>query len=213
MLWDGSLVFAPLDFRHLGVMQQELARLGDHLLHVSVGFGERMRFVDRRGTRRPAIRRSLEEGCLPIPHVETREGDFAWHETVFAQSLGRRPEEAMGPPPDDMLVVEVMFRVRNGGAAAAGTSQAHLWLHLGDTSQAKFGYKAQMGGELGKELAHRFEPPLGLVDGRVGGGGEQGKAVRRFCARPARATHVACRRCEAMAGDPWRLGVTKGGCL
>ena len=63
VLWDGSLVFGPLSFRELTVMQKETAPLGDNLLHVAVGYGEPMRWIDRRGTRNPAIRslRFLDE--------------------------------------------------------------------------------------------------------------------------------------------------------
>ena len=39
VMWDGALVFGPLSFRELKVMQQEMAPLGNHLLHVSFGFG------------------------------------------------------------------------------------------------------------------------------------------------------------------------------
>src|SRR5689334_14043360 len=74
VLWDGGLVFGPLDFRGLEVMKQELAPLGDEALHVSVAFGDPPRFVDRQGSASPQIRRWLDEGCLPIPTVETKEG-------------------------------------------------------------------------------------------------------------------------------------------
>ena len=76
VMWDGALVFGPLGFRWLKVMQQEIAPLGNHYLHVSFGYGEPMRLVDRKGTNSPSIRRGLEGGRLPIPHVETRDGDL-----------------------------------------------------------------------------------------------------------------------------------------
>src|SRR5512138_1792532 len=46
--WDGSLVFGPLvpSFR-TGHLRDEIAPLGDNLMHVSIGFGEKMRFADR----------------------------------------------------------------------------------------------------------------------------------------------------------------------
>jgi hypothetical protein len=39
VMWDGALVFGPLGFRELKVMQKEVAPLGNNLLEVSVGFG------------------------------------------------------------------------------------------------------------------------------------------------------------------------------
>jgi hypothetical protein len=80
VVWDGSLAIP----------------LSSSPLHVSVGFGEPLHFVDRRGTGHPAVRRSLEEGRLPIAHIDTRHGHCAWHETVFAHLLGRKPGRACG---------------------------------------------------------------------------------------------------------------------
>jgi len=164
VMWDGSLVFGPLGFRDVPEVADEAAPLGNNLLHLSVGYGDPMRFVDRHGTNSPAIRRSLEDGRLPIPHLETREGGFTWRETVFAHLLGRKPEEGMQPRPDDVLVVHVRFAVRNTGQAA---STAHLWLHFGDVNQVHLGYKCGMGDELGGALAHRFKAPLGLFETKV----------------------------------------------
>ena len=53
VMWDGALLFGPLGFRELKVMQQEIAPLGNHYLHVSFGYGEPMRLVDRQGTNSP----------------------------------------------------------------------------------------------------------------------------------------------------------------
>ena len=93
VMWDGALVFGPLGFRELKVMQQEIAPLGNHYLHVSFGYGEPMRLVDRQGTNSPSIRRSIEGGRLPIPSIETRDGDLAWTETVFAHLLDRPADQ------------------------------------------------------------------------------------------------------------------------
>jgi hypothetical protein len=163
VLWDGSLVFGSL-FRGAPAIQEELAPLGDNLLHLSVAYGDPMRFLDRRGRGSPDIRRRLEDGRLPIPHIETSDGDLLWQETVFAHLLGRRLKEGMRPRPDDMLAVHVLFKVRN---AAGSPRPAHLWLHFGDTSQVTFFYKTAVGENLGKELAHRFQPPFGLLGGKV----------------------------------------------
>jgi hypothetical protein len=164
VLWDGSLVFGPLGFRELKVMQAETADLGDNLLHVSVAFGEPPHFADRKGTNAPAIRRWLGDGRLPIPTVETPDGDLVWRETVFAHLLGRKAEDGMTPEPGDVLVTHALFRVTN---TSKTPQQAHLWLHLGDTSQVHFGYKCGVGEDVAPAIAHRFEAPLGLLGERV----------------------------------------------
>jgi hypothetical protein len=164
VLWDGSPVFGPLGFRELKVMQKEMAPLGDHLLHVAVGYGEPMRFVDRRGTRHPAIQRSLEDGRLPIPHVRTQEGRFLWDEMVFATLADRQPAEGLQPKADDVLAVCTRFRVQNTGDQAG---LARLWLHFGDTSDVQFGYKCTVTPEPGPAIAHRLDGPFGLLGDRV----------------------------------------------
>jgi hypothetical protein len=164
VLWDGALVFGPLGFRELKVMQAETAPLGDNLLHLSVGFGEPMRFADRKGTGSPEVLRSLEEGRLPIPHVSTADGDLRWEEVVFAHLLGRSMAEAMPPRPDDALVVHARFTVRNAGPAAR---TGRLWLHFGTTSAVQLGYKCAQKDDLAPAIGHRFEAPLGLVGDRV----------------------------------------------
>ncbi len=67
VMWDGGVVVGSLAFLELNVMKQEVAPLGNNRLHLSVGYGETMKFFDRRGAGNPAIRRWLEEGRLPIP--------------------------------------------------------------------------------------------------------------------------------------------------
>ncbi|GMV96166.1 MAG: hypothetical protein AMXMBFR83_05340 [Phycisphaerae bacterium] len=160
VLWDGSLLFGP---QWRGV-EAEVAPLGDNLLHLCVGFGERMRFLDRVGTNAPAIRRSLEGGRLPVPTVESRDGDLLWRETVFAHLLDRRPEEGLDPKAGDVLVTHALFSVRNGGYARR---TGHLWLYVGDASKVNLGYKAHALPELGKPLPHRLEDGLGIVGGKV----------------------------------------------
>ncbi|MGD0226782.1 MAG: hypothetical protein ABSF71_31010 [Terriglobia bacterium] len=164
VLWDGSLLFGPIGMRDNSALQKETARLGNNLLHVSIGYGDLLRFLDRRGTGNPAIQRKLEEGCLPIPHVESKDGNLIWVETVFAHLLGRGLEEGMNPRPEDMLITHALFRVRNPSRSA---KLARLWLHFGDTSQVMLGYKAAEGDELSHALAHRFEPPFGMFEGKV----------------------------------------------
>ncbi len=160
VMWDGALVFGPLDFRQLKVMQAELAPLGETRLHLSVGFGQPMRLVDRQGTANPALRRELEEGRLPIPRVVTQDGGLAWEETVFAHLLGRALDEGMKPRADDMLVVHALFRAKNTGFAHRS---AHLWLHFGDTSQVHLGYKCAQLPDLAPPLDHAYQTPFGLV--------------------------------------------------
>ena len=164
VMWDGSLVFGPLGFRYLGVMQREVAPLGSNLLHVSVGFGDPMRFVDRKGTNRPGLRRWLEDGRVPIPHVETRDGWLVWDQCVFAHLLGRDFAEGMSPRNDDTLVAHSTFTVRNTGSEPA---VGHLWLHFGDTSQVWLGYKCGMGAELAPPIDDAFVAPLGVVGDEV----------------------------------------------
>jgi len=164
VMWDGALVFGPLDFRQLKVMQAELAPLGDNRLHVSVGYGDPMRLVDRRGTGHPAIRRSLEQGRLPIPHVITQDRDLCWDQTVFAHLLDRGLDAGMNPGSNDVLVVQADFHVRNTGQARR---TGHLWLHFGDTSQVRLGYKCGQGDELAPPIAHRYQAPFGLVGDQV----------------------------------------------
>ncbi len=113
------------------------------------------------GIESPAIQRSLEGGRLPIPHIQTHDGDLLWTETVFAHLLDRRLEEGMNPSPDDMLVVHAKFQVKNRSASA---SVGHLWLHFGDTTDITFGYKGGRGDELGDAYPQRFEPPLGILE-------------------------------------------------
>jgi hypothetical protein len=138
VLWDGGLLFGPIDFRGLSVMKQELEPLGDAALHVSVAFGDPPRFVDRQGSASPQIRRWLDDGCLPIPAVVTTDGGFTWNEQVFARLLDRPCERDPKPRPDDVLVVFARFDATNSGAALA---TAHLTLHFGETSSIHYGYK------------------------------------------------------------------------
>jgi hypothetical protein len=90
VMWDGALVFGPLDFRQLKVMQAELAPLGETRLHVSVGLGQPMWLVDRPGTANPMLRRFLENGRLPIPHVVTASKLIDHYELLpgFLRQLG-----------------------------------------------------------------------------------------------------------------------------
>ena len=164
VLWDGALVVGPLDFRQLKVMQAELAALGENRLHLSVGFGPSMRLPDRQGTASPALRRHLEEGRLPIPHVVTQDSDLEWDELVFAHLLGREMEDGMKPGRGDLLLTHAIFTVRNLGPAQRS---AHLWLHFGDTSKVRLGYKCVQEEQLAPAIPHRYEPPFGWVGEKV----------------------------------------------
>ena len=138
VFWDGAMLFGQTLLRgelyHHPRLADELALagVGNNLLHLSVGFGDSMRLIDREGTNSPPIRKGLQEGRLPIPYVETRDGDLVWHETVFAHLLDRKMEDGMTPRPDDVLVVQARFSVRNAGSARR---TGHLWLHFGDTTR------------------------------------------------------------------------------
>lgn len=158
VLWDGGLVFGPLDFLGLEVMKRELAPLGDAALHVSVAFGDPPRFVDRPGSASPQIRRWLEEGCLPIPTVETREGGFTWRETVFADLIDPLAQTDSPRPVNEPIVVVARFLVTNETSAPA---TAHLTLHFGETGAVHYGYKC---GQLPELAAAK---PVALVGARL----------------------------------------------
>jgi hypothetical protein len=168
VFWDGGMLFGPTLLRgelyHHPRMADEvkLCGVGNNLLHVSVGFGDSMRLVDRGGTNSTAIRKGLQEGRLPIPFVETRDGDLVWHETVFAHLLDRKMEDGMSPRPGDVLVVQAKFTVRNAGSARR---TAHLWLHFGGTSQTRSA--SQQLPELAAAIPHSFEAPFGMMEGKV----------------------------------------------
>jgi hypothetical protein len=163
---DGSLLFGDLlhcgkpfmgtPFPHPEVAAEQ-ARLGRYELHLSIAHGETMRFADRGGTNAPVVRRWLESGRLPIPHIETRDGDLVWEQTVFAHLLGRAPAEGMDPRLDDVLVAHVLVSVRNTGTEPR---QAGLWLHFGDLTAAAI--QAQ-GPTLGGAIDHRFAAPFGFL--------------------------------------------------
>ncbi|MCC6124558.1 MAG: hypothetical protein IT426_06335 [Pirellulales bacterium] len=201
VMWDGAIVLGPLDGRNLKVMQQELAPLGKNFLHLSFGFGEPMRLVDRTGTNNPLIRRSLEGGRHPVPHVETRDGDLAWKETVFAHLLDRPADEWMDAKDNDTLVTHVVFKVKNTGHARR---TGHLWMHFGDTGQVHFGYKCGQSPELGngkiapvigQEISYKFEKPFGRV----------GDGVRFVIPQPSSgelACHEEVKEAQGIGGTP-----------
>jgi hypothetical protein len=164
VFWDGALVFGPLAFRELKVMQDELAPLGETRLHVSALYGSPPRFIDRRGSGDPAIQRSLEDGRCPMPRVVTRDGELLWEERVFAHLLDRRLEDGMDPRPEDVLVVHAIFTVENTGPAPR---EGRLWLHFGDTSHVQLGYKCSQKDDLAPAIEHRYEEPLGWVGDKV----------------------------------------------
>lgn len=164
VLWDGSLVFGPFnEFRATPALAKECAPLGRNLLNVAVGFGNPPRFTQRAGIADANVERRLENGRLPVPCIQTRDGDLLWVETVFAHLLQRNLEEGMSPSLDDVLVVHARFKVRNTGRTP---SVGHLWLHFGDTTDLLFGYKAGRGDELGSAYPQHFESPLGILENR-----------------------------------------------
>jgi len=157
VLWDGSLLFGP--FHH-----HDPEILGENRMHVCIGYGDTMRFIDRRDGNSKAINKQIENGRLPIPIVETTDGDFLWNETVFAHLLDRKPEEGMRPRPDDVLVVHARFKVKNtGNTKKAG----HLWFYFGGIDDTTYGYGCDVKTELGTVIEHTFEAPYGLLDDKV----------------------------------------------
>lgn len=157
VLWDGSLFFGPFHGHNLSL-------LGNNQTHLCVGYGEKTRFIDRRGQGSKSIKRWLEGGRLPIPHIETRDGDLVWHETVFAHLLDRKLEDGMNPKPDDTLVVHARFRVKN---TSQTTSTGHLWLYFGGIDRMRYGYHFSVDPELGKVIQHKFEAPYGVLENKI----------------------------------------------
>ena len=165
VLWDGALLIGPTkEVRNDPIVAKEAASLGNNLLQVSVGYGTPARFTDRTSIRSSMVIRSLEDGRLPIPHIETRDGDLDWKQVVFAHLFGRTPDQGMDPREDDLLVVHARFNVRNDSTQS---ERGSLWLHFGDTSQIQLGYKAGVGDELGPSISHRFDSPYGWVESEV----------------------------------------------
>ena len=192
VMWDGALVFGPLSFRELKVMQQEMAPLGNHLLHVSFGFGAPMRLVNRAGVEHPDVRRGLACGRLPIPYVETRDGDLVWQETVFAHLADTPIDRWQQRNANDSLVIQTRFTVRNRGPAHC---TGHLWMHFGDTSQVQFGYKCRQSPDIGPAIACQFDAPFGRVEG----------GVRYVIPRPLRGElvwHAEVADAQGIAGVP-----------
>ena len=165
VLWDGSIVFGPLgEVRANPAMAKEDAALGLNLLNLTVGYGQPVQFRERAGCGDdPEVTRGLEDGRLPLPYIQTKDGSLVWVERVFGHLLGRKIEDGMDPRSDDVLVVQVRFVVRNRGDAL---SLGHLWLHFGDTSDVTFGYKAGRSDELGPALPHHFASPFGILENR-----------------------------------------------
>ncbi|MFI5386482.1 MAG: hypothetical protein ACHQ50_10225, partial [Fimbriimonadales bacterium] len=160
VIWDGALVFGPLGFTDLKVMRADMTTLGASPMHVSFLYGDPMHFVDRKGTNNPLIRRKLWGGRLPIPTVETRDGDLLWSETVFAHLLGRKMSDGLSPKPSDKLVTHVLMTVANRGY---GRETGHLWVHFGDVSQVAFGYKSRQGPGLSPSIAYDYKAPFAIV--------------------------------------------------
>jgi hypothetical protein len=168
VFWDGALLFGQTLLRgeayHHPRLADEiaLAQLGGNMMHVSVGFGDRMRLLDRAGTNSPGVRKGLREGRLPMPFVESRDGDLVWRETVFAHLLDRKPEEGMDPHPEDVFVAQVKFTVQNTGLSRRN---GHLWLHMGDTTRTRTA--SHQLPELAPAIPHAYEAPFGILDGKV----------------------------------------------
>jgi hypothetical protein len=203
--WDGSLVFGPLEFYDFKVIRDEMAPLGKHVLHVSFGFGEPMRLVDRKGTLDPRVRRWLEQGRLPIPHVETRDGELVWDETVFAHLWNRPMEPWPEPKPGDMLLTHAVFRVRNAGPTRR---TGHLWMHFGDAKQIAFGYKCGQSSKMGEPIEWRFDAPYGRL----------GEGVRFVAPEPRKGTlkvHAEVKSVEGAVGPAknvleWSVPLARG---
>src|SRR5882762_1244888 len=83
VLWNGALFFGPEeDLRKEAAMKEEAAWLGNNSLHISVGYGKEITFPDRLGNGSALVRHSLDQGYLPIPHIQTQHDGLTWDETV-----------------------------------------------------------------------------------------------------------------------------------
>jgi hypothetical protein len=172
VLWNGSVGFGPFGFRkteefpgaRIEKLVEAFGQLGNNRMHLSFAYGSGAKFFDFAGRGGKGIKRGLEEGRLPIPHVVVSDGGLVWEEVAYAHLLGRAMEDGMSPRPDDVLVTHVVFAVRNEGAKA---KPARLWMHFGDASQVWFGYKLHVGNGPGPSVAHSFEAPFGTLEGKV----------------------------------------------
>jgi len=172
VLWNGSVAFGPFGFRKIEEFPgakiekffEAFEQLGNNRMHLSFAFGNSAKFFDFPGRGGKGIERGLEEGRLPIPHVEISDGGLVWEEVVYAHLLGRALADGMDPRPDDVLVTHVLFTVRNENEKAR---PARLWMHFGDASQVWFGYKLHVGNVPGPALTHSFKPPFGMLEGKV----------------------------------------------
>ena len=205
VMWDGALVFGPLGFRELKVMQQEIAPLGNHYLHVSFGYGEPMRLVDRQGTNSPVDPPQHRRGpASDSQHRNPRRRSGLDGDRV-RPSFGRPAEQWLDAKQDDMLVTHAVFRVENAGYAKR---TGHLWMHFGDTGQVQFGYKCQQLPEIGKEIPFKFDAPFGRL----------GDGVRFVIPKPSAGElvcHAEVKDVQGVGGTPknvieWKVPLAPG---
>ena len=202
VLWDGSLVIGPFKYGFWGstfnatAFESEFAALGNNLLRLSPAFGAPPRFHDFRGTGTGSIRRSLDQGRLPIPRVRTFDGELVWDQTVFAHLLERPMHEGMDPRQDDVLLIHVRYDVANPSKSA---QPARLWLHFGNLTETFFGYKVRGGDRPEPSHDMRFVDSVGRVDGKL-----------RFVVQPPTAGAVRWHRTAPFDGAPEPLKCVMG---
>lgn len=153
VMWDGSLVFGPLGFRNLEVMKHEVAQFASEPMHVSFLYGKTPQLVDRLALRNPLVTRRLSDGFLPIPIVETADGEFIWTETVCAYLLARPLSGCPSPTQQDNLITQVQLTAKNSASTAATRS---VWIHFGTDSQVSLGYKVWQGTTLSPSIDCKF---------------------------------------------------------
>ncbi|MBI5705435.1 MAG: hypothetical protein HZC36_00415 [Armatimonadetes bacterium] len=161
VMWDGALVFGPLDFLSLKVMQEEMKLHHASPMHVSFGYGEKMTLPDRKGTGNRALQRSLVGKSLPIPLLSFRQGDVIWQETVSARLLSGREWRSS----QDVLVADA--RLKAAPMLGMGPKSARVWIHFGDTSKVRFGYKCEQDVQLAPGLPIRFDGRFGMIGDQV----------------------------------------------
>ncbi|MHC4403119.1 MAG: hypothetical protein ACYTG0_25945 [Planctomycetota bacterium] len=141
-------------------MEEVRATIGNNGAHISVGYGDPMRFLDRRGTESPFIKRGLVDGRLPIAQLRMLESGLEWNQTVFAHLLDRKPKEGMSPRSDDTLVVHSVFKLYN---LSDEPRTAHLWLYFGDLTHTRLGYKTVVDEEIDNPLDHKLTNSFGIL--------------------------------------------------
>ena len=173
VMWDGALLFGPLDFRYLSVMQDELKLLGSRGEHrkgiktlwviaSTSQWRTGVRCTSRTGWAQanPPFGAGWKMGGCLFPAWRLPMATSSGRRAFLLDLLNRDFAEGMDSQPDDLPITHAIFKVRNRGSQP---QVGHLWLHFADTTQVTLGYKCAQGDELGNALDHTFATPLGMM--------------------------------------------------